>query len=274
MSHGIKGRLAALAIVVAVITAAWCVNPTKQTLAETTIPASFTFKKNLGYGNSVYPDVNYLQYFLDQDDRTAVATSGPGSMGELTSFFGEKTRNAVGRFQELYREEILEPAGLAEPTGYFGTLTRAKANSVLSEQRSASSTASSGNDDSDGSNLGGLLGGGSMGNIGGGSGNDSGGNQGGGGGGSQNFGGSVSKVTRCTCSSSSMLDIDDVRGSQIQLIYTPGSSRLYANYNVNGTGQNVLGTYAGGGQCMVLRGEECESEGNPRGTIQMIGTSQ
>jgi len=100
---------------------------------------------------------------------------------------------------------------------------------------------------------------------------------GGGGGGSsgtQNFGGSVTKVTRCTCGPSSMLDINDVRGQQISVIYTPGASQLYMDYNVNGTGQNVLGTYTSGGQCMVYSGTSCRSEGNPKGTIQLIGTSQ
>jgi hypothetical protein len=71
-----------------------------------------------------------------------------------------------------------------------------------------------------------------------------------------------------------MLDISDVRGSSISLIYQPGASTLYKNYNVFGTNQNVLGTYTGGGTCLVINGPECNTQGSPRGTISKIGTSQ
>ncbi len=108
---------------------------------------------------------------------------------------------------------------------------------------------------------------------GGGGGMGGGGFGGGGGGAAQTFGGRVSRVTYCTCSASSMLDIDDVRGQTTSLIYQPGASRLYSDFNVNGTGQNVLGDYTAGGQCMVYHGEDCSSEGSPSGTITQIGTS-
>ncbi len=96
----------------------------------------------------------------------------------------------------------------------------------------------------------------------------------GGGGGSMQFGGRVNRVTECTCSSATMLDIEDVGGQTISLVYQPGASRLYEYYNVNGSGQNVLGTYTSGGACLVYVGEGCESEGQPSGTIQIIGTSE
>ena len=95
----------------------------------------------------------------------------------------------------------------------------------------------------------------------------------GGGGGSGNFGGRVTDVTYCTCSISIMLDVDDVRGQSLQLIYMPGVSQLYANYDVYGTGQNVLGTYTQGGECEVYDGESCNSQGSPDGMISLIGTS-
>ena len=94
-----------------------------------------------------------------------------------------------------------------------------------------------------------------------------------GGGGVMNFGGMVSRVTYCTCSTSLMLDINDVRGQPISLVYTPGVSILYADYNIYGIAQNVLGDYVPGGQCMVYHGEDCTPEGAPRGTIKQIGTS-
>ena len=70
-----------------------------------------------------------------------------------------------------------------------------------------------------------------------------------------------------------MLNINDVRGNNLELVYTPGISKLYEYYNVYGTGQNVLGTYTQGGSCMVYSGNNCRREGNPRGTISLIGTS-
>lgn len=95
---------------------------------------------------------------------------------------------------------------------------------------------------------------------------------GGGGGGTQNFGGQVTQTQQCTCSGSTMVTIKDVRGQTISLIYQPGASTLYANYNIYSTNVNVLGTYVSGGVCLMV-GEPCETTGNPQGTIQQIGTS-
>lgn len=93
-------------------------------------------------------------------------------------------------------------------------------------------------------------------------------------GGSGNFGGKITNVTYCTCSISLMLDIADVRGQSISLIFSPGASQLYEDYNVFTAGPEVLGTYVGSGSmCEVYDGESCNSQGNPRGTIKMIGTS-
>ncbi len=96
----------------------------------------------------------------------------------------------------------------------------------------------------------------------------------GGGGATRPFGGMVNRVTYCTCAASIMLDINDVRGQMISLIYQPGASILYSYYNVYGTGQNVLGNYSSGGSCMVYHGEDCTAEGSPSGTITQIGTSE
>jgi hypothetical protein len=96
---------------------------------------------------------------------------------------------------------------------------------------------------------------------------------GGGGGAVLEFGGRVNRVTECTCSNSVMLDIADVRGQTLSLLFQNGVSKLYSNFNVHGTGQNVLGNYTSGGACMVYHGEECDSEGNAQGVITQIGTS-
>jgi hypothetical protein len=106
------------------------------------IPAGFTFQSNLKYGDTRYPDVNYLQYLLDQDERTRVAATGTGSAGNTSSYFGAKTMSAVSRFQSLYTNEVLTPAGLSQPTGFFGAASRAKANNILAGMKSvATSTA-------------------------------------------------------------------------------------------------------------------------------------
>jgi len=118
--------------------------------AQTTVPqdlssSAFTFEKNLKAGDSSYPDVNYLQYLLDQDQKTIVSEVGIGSADDTSSYYGPRTADAVSRFQSLYASEILSPSGLSSPTGYFGNMTRNKANQLLSTLRSSSSTSSTTN---------------------------------------------------------------------------------------------------------------------------------
>jgi peptidoglycan hydrolase-like protein with peptidoglycan-binding domain len=48
-----------------------------------------------------------------------------------TTYFGEKTKQAVIKLQNAYKDAILTPAGLSQGTGYFGPSTIKYVNSTL-----------------------------------------------------------------------------------------------------------------------------------------------
>ena len=48
--------------------------------------------------------------------------------GEVTGYFDSETTEAVNRFQELFREDILDPHGFSSPTGMVAGSTQAKLN--------------------------------------------------------------------------------------------------------------------------------------------------
>ena len=74
------------------------------------------------------PDVKRLQAYLNSNGFT-VATSGYGSVGNETEYFGPLTRAALIRFQEHHKAQILTPAGFTRGTGFFGERTRTFVNS-------------------------------------------------------------------------------------------------------------------------------------------------
>lgn len=91
---------------------------------------SYTFTRSLGTG-STGADVMNLQKFLNGSADTQVAAAGAaGSAGMETSFYGPATAAAVSKFQTKYSADILVPAGLTMPTGYFGPSSMAKANAL------------------------------------------------------------------------------------------------------------------------------------------------
>ncbi len=84
------------------------------------------FENNLYYGMKNNKEVSCLQEFLKNQ--------GPDiySEGLVTGNFLFLTKEAVVRFQEKYAEEILNPLGLEEGTGFVGSLTRQTINRLTS----------------------------------------------------------------------------------------------------------------------------------------------
>lgn len=107
-----------------------------------TLP-TYNFNRNLSLGNSG-EDVRELQRFLNQNEATRVAQSGPGSLLNETSYFGPLTQKAVIRFQELYASEVLTPVGLSRGTGFVGPKTREKLNFLMGSVSNPPISSSSG----------------------------------------------------------------------------------------------------------------------------------
>jgi peptidoglycan hydrolase-like protein with peptidoglycan-binding domain len=79
-----------------------------------------TFNSNLSL-HSTGADVQALQQFLNAHGFT-IASTGPGSLGNETTYFGVATYTALVKFQKT---NSITPA-----SGYFGPLTREAINST------------------------------------------------------------------------------------------------------------------------------------------------
>lgn len=82
----------------------------------------FNFKNNLSIGMTS-PDIKQLQIFLNKNPKTQVATSGAGSLGHETNYFGTLTFKSVKIYQALN--------GIPQ-TGFVGPLTRNALNKAIS----------------------------------------------------------------------------------------------------------------------------------------------
>jgi len=94
------------------------------------IPAEFSFKNNLKLAD-VSIDVKYLQIVLNSASDTRLASSGVGSPGHETNYFGPLTKSAVIKFQNKYADEVLASWGLTSGTGFVGSTTRDKLDELL-----------------------------------------------------------------------------------------------------------------------------------------------
>ena len=83
------------------------------------------FEENLFYGLGNDARVRCLQQFLKSQGAEIYPE------GLVTGNFLSLTQAAVIRFQEKYREEILQPLNLEEGTGFFGPSSREKANQLI-----------------------------------------------------------------------------------------------------------------------------------------------
>lgn len=111
-----------------------------ESTSTTTISSSvcpFQWSRNLTQG-STGEDVLKLQQFLNSDPDTRIASSGVGSPGSESTFYGSLTSAAVSKYQEKYASSILTPLGLTQGTGGFYTGTRTHANGLCSSASSSS----------------------------------------------------------------------------------------------------------------------------------------
>ncbi len=92
------------------------------------VKPSYNFINDLYYGMN-NDEVKMLQKCL------ATEQDGEGYLFPIyqttTGYFGSITLQAVKRFQEKYKDEILTPLGLTTATGYVGSSTRAKLNELF-----------------------------------------------------------------------------------------------------------------------------------------------
>ncbi len=88
-------------------------------------------------------------------------------------------------------------------------------------------------------------------------------------------GGEIDSIKEmCTCSGSMDIKFKSYVDSQThEYIYQPGVTTLYQNYNLFSSSGYFLTTIYPFGICLVEEGEDCNTEGDPEGTLNLVGTS-
>lgn len=104
-------------------------NPGAMATDTTTDAIAYQFTRSLKRGMSGN-DVLHLQQFLNAHD-APLASSGLGSSGNETPYFGALTFNALVEYQTANASAILAPLHLSHGTGYFGPSTVSFVNKVL-----------------------------------------------------------------------------------------------------------------------------------------------
>lgn len=99
----------------------------KEILAEKEKVTCSKLERDLYFGLTNDPDVYCLQKFLKLQGSEIYPE------GLVTGNFFGLTKQAVIRFQEKYKDEILKPLGLEKGTGYVGFFTRQKINQLLQQ---------------------------------------------------------------------------------------------------------------------------------------------
>lgn len=266
-------------------------------ISEFYIPKSFVFTKDLKLGTSVSPDVYYLQNLLNMNASTTVSLYGYGSNKKLSTYYGEKTKDAVRRFQEVFSSNINYEKSLSTSTATstfvtspdtVDVFTRNVLNKLLkiynedkekyieylktgktidgnipraTLEKDLSKKISSSSQKVSGAAIVNAAVAAS---------------------GVPvaaavvptmlNFGGISTTVITCTCSGNLLITVADVRGFPAPLIYQPGATMLYMMYAPI-PAVNMLGQYVPGGVCLVYAGTGCVSGGTPIGTMTQLGTS-
>jgi hypothetical protein len=88
-------------------------------------------------------------------------------------------------------------------------------------------------------------------------------------------GGKIVNVTYCDCSGSVLdYNLDYATESEIPLMYEPGTTQLYANYNPYTVGAQTVSDYlVVPMECEVYSGEECDTQGESTGIWYLLGTT-
>lgn len=94
--------------------------------------SKYRFTRQLRTGDKG-EDVRALQAFLNCAGFT-LGASGPGSRGNETTLFADRTLNALKKFQNAFASEILTPIGTTKATGIFGQYSQKKSYSLMNMQ--------------------------------------------------------------------------------------------------------------------------------------------